>query len=107
MLKLSAKTTQEEYNGVADEISLFIRRVKNNSLGTTLPDTLTQRNNVLTIQSSDQRTWLDIGELGPKTENTRTKDFTFDAIYNPQLIVELGNDQWIENSMSYHFTINP
>ena len=106
-LKLSDKTVQEEYDGVSDEISLFIRRVKKDSLGTTLPETLTQRNNVLSIKPTDKNTWLNIGELGPKTENTRTKDFTFDAIYNPQLIVELGNDQWVENRLSYHFTINP
>ena len=106
-LKLSDKTTQEQYDGVSDEISLFIRRVKKDSLGDTLPERLDQRNNVLSIKPDNENTWLNLGELGPKTEKTRTKDFTFDAIYNPQLIVELGNDQWVENRLSYHFTINP
>lgn len=38
-------------------------------------------------------------------KDARTKDFTFDALYNPQLINELGNGEWLKSTMSYNFSI--
>lgn len=105
-LRLSDKTTLAEFDGVADEISLFIRRVKKDSLGDTLPETLSERNNVLSLKENDPKTWLSLGELSyTKMKDARTKDFTFDALYNPQLINELGNGEWIKSTMSYNFSI--
>lgn len=105
-LRLSDKTTQAEFDGVADEISLFIRRVKKDSLGDTLPETLSERNNVLSLKENDPKTWLSLGELSyTKMKDARTKDFTFDALYNPQLINELGNGEWLKSTMSYNFSI--
>ena len=105
-LRLSDKTTLAEFDGVADEISLFIRRGKKDSLGDTLPETLSERNNVLSLKENDPKTWLSLGELSyTKMKDARTKDFTFDALYNPQLINELGNGEWIKSTMSYNFSI--
>lgn len=104
-LRLSTKSNADQFANVEDEIALFIRKIKGSTLGSPLPEELLLKNNVKSIDPKDRSTWLDIGVLGPKTENTRTKDFTFDAIYDPQKIVELGEDEWIENTMSYYFTI--
>ena len=104
-LRLSTKSNADQFANVEDEIALFIRKIKGSTLGSPLPEELLLKNNVKSIDPKDRSTWLDIGVLGPKSENSRTKDFTFDAIYDPQKIVELGEDEWIENTMSYYFTI--
>ena len=102
-LRLSTKSDADRFD--ADEIALFVRKIKGSTLGSPLPEELLEENNVKSIDPNDNTTWLNLGQLGPRTSNERTKDFTFDAIYDPQKIVELGDGEWLENTMSYNFSI--
>ena len=99
-IQLAAVSNVEAFHDRSKQLALFVETQKMEDPA----EVTVATTNVKSIDPKDNTTWPLIGILGPQNEDSRTRGFTFTAIYDPEKINET-NDTWIKNTMSYYFTI--